>query len=101
MESNEEINKVQLTVKSLCEMKTINEDENEDGAISLHEIEKNGDTNKIKFERSKSLDQQQLHGFNPMKKRFSSIMSLGDLIGDAILTESYGKNENGKWYSFK
>ena len=81
-----------------CEMKTIDEDENEDGTISLHEIEKNGDANKIKFKRSKSLDPQQLNGFNPIKRRFSSIMSLGDLIGDAILTDSYGQVKNGKWY---
>lgn len=96
--NNEEITSMSLNE---CEMKTIDEDDDEDGTISLNEIEKNGVANKIKFKRSSSLDPQQLHGFNPIKRRFSSIMSLGDLIGDAILTDSYGQVKNGKWYSFE
>lgn len=55
----------------------------------------------MKCERSKSLDPtQHLHGFNPVRKRFDSLMSLGDVVGDAILCESNERTKDGKWCIF-
>ncbi|XP_055300044.1 monocarboxylate transporter 14-like [Sitodiplosis mosellana] len=96
MDSNEKIDEVKVISMSLndCEMKPIAEET----SISVQDIEMVADDTKITFKRSISLDAtQKLNGFDPIKKRFSSIMSLGDLIGDAIITESYGHVKNGKW----
>lgn len=52
----------------------------------------------IKCERSKSLDPTQIEGFDPIKKRISSMMSLGEWGGAAYLNEN---SESGAWYGFK
>ena len=49
-----------------------------------------------KLERSKSLDPTQKIHFDYIRTRVSSIMSLGDMGGDAMVTETYERNKNGK-----
>ena len=49
-----------------------------------------------KLERSKSLDPTQKIDFDYIRTRVSSIMSLGDMGGDAMVTETYERNKNGK-----
>lgn len=56
------------------------------------------DSKQMKLERSRSLDpSQKLNGFHPIKERISSIMSLGDIVGDAILSDPNENTKDGKW----
>lgn len=80
------------------EMKPVDKDV----SISVQDIKEVSNEIQIKMKRSKSLDPtHKLEGFDPIRRRISSIMSMGDLIGDAIVTESYGQVKNGKWYLTK
>lgn len=63
----------------------------------LSMILNNGDAREefyMKRERSKSLDPTQKVDFNYVRSRVSSIMSLGDMGGDAIVSEI--RERNGK-----
>lgn len=98
MDSTEKIDGTKAIVIQMdnCEIKSVDKD----GSISVQNIEiAQNEWKLMKSKRSKSLDPTyKLDGFNPVRTRISSIMSLGDLIGDAILTDSYGEVKNGKWY---
>lgn len=106
MESKEKITHLKDTVIPEDD-REMTEDDREikrvdrDVSISFDDIEKVAIDSRItRSKRSKSLDPtHKLDGFDPikLKRRISSIMSLGDLIGDAILTDSYGQVKNGKW----
>lgn len=50
----------------------------------------------MKLERSKSLDPTQKVDFDYVRTRVSSIMSLGDMGGDAMVIETYERAKNGK-----
>lgn len=90
MNSNEKEDEVKITVASEDESKA---------KVSLEDIEKDDKvTQLIQSERSKSIDTtQKFEGFDPINKRISSIMSLGDLGGAVILEDLTIKN--GKWYN--
>lgn len=97
MDSNENNDDVKIIAipEEECEMKPVVKDV----SISVQDIKEVANDTQIKNKRSKSLDPtHKIEGFNPIKRRISSIMSMGDLIGDAIVTESYGQIKNGKWY---
>lgn len=52
----------------------------------------------MKYERSKSLiSPQELDGFDPIRKRISSIMSLGEWGGAIYSHDSLESVKNGKW----
>lgn len=108
LDSNVNLNEIEAKITATtdddCRLKPIDEENNDNLDESAqaqvqsdgeHEHREN-EFSPIKYQRSKSLDPvRMLDGFDPMKKRFSSIMSLGDVVGDAIVGESYAKD--GKW----
>lgn len=51
-------------------------------------------------DRSKSIDAEQISLLDPIETRIASIMSLGNVGGDAVVTEARERIENRKWYSF-
>lgn len=66
---------------------------------SINELLSN-DLNSTKNERSNSLElTNDLDGFNPNKRRISSISSLGNWTGAVIVSDFLESTEgNGKWY---
>lgn len=56
------------------------------------------DQSNMKYERSKSLvSPQDLDAFDPIRKRISSIMSLGEWGGALYSHDSFESVKNGKW----
>lgn len=73
-------------------------DENENVSIlNKDEHRQDIEMNAVKNNRSLSLDPTKSIDFDPIERRMSSIMSLGDMIGDTIVCESHGRIKNGKW----
>lgn len=72
------------------------------GSISSMQLSlKNSVLKLVKDERSLSLDPTQNHldGFNPNKRRISSISSLGNWTGAVVVSEiPESSQRNGKWY---
>lgn len=101
MNTNEIDGDVKITMVSDDGIKTklaISNNEYRNGEVGLNDGTKNSrDARCIKSERSKSLDIAQLPDrFDPIRKRISSIMSIGDLGGNIILVETSNKKD-GKW----
>lgn len=73
------------------------------GSISSMQLSlKNSVLKLVKDERSLSLDPTQNHldGFNPNKRRISSISSLGNWTGAVVVSEiPESSQRNGKWYN--
>lgn len=73
------------------------------GSISSMQLSlKNSVLQLVKDERSLSLDPTQNHldGFNPNKRRISSISSLGNWTGAVVVSEiPESTQRNGKWYN--
>lgn len=59
----------------------------------------NEDAELAQRDRSKSIDVMQISLLDPIEIRIASIMSLGNVGADAIVTEARERIENGKWYS--
>ena len=61
----------------------------------------NSEIGALKSERSRSLDPTQtLDGFDPNRRRVSSISSLGNWTGAVLVSEAQEEIKlNGKWYS--
>ena len=102
MNTNEIDGEVKITVVSDDGIKTkltSSNNEYRHGEVGLIDGTKNdnSDARCIKSERSKSFDiTQSFDRFDPIRKRISSIMSIGDLGGNIILVETSNKKD-GKW----
>lgn len=60
---------------------------------------KKDDSTIQKNERSKSLDPtHKIDGFNALRNRIPSILSLSELSGDVVMKTD--QTQNGKWYSY-
>lgn len=102
--SNEKEPEVKIVVMSEnnCELKPFESDRNR---LSIPRLSiPNNDSNEIgalKSERSGSLDPTQaLDGFDPNRRRVSSISSLGNWTGAVLVSEAQEEIKlNGKWYS--
>lgn len=92
---------ISMTQEDAHELKSIDEKKiNNTSVPILNENDEFSDNKSklLKYERSKSLDPtQKLNGFHPIKERISSIMSLGDIVGDAILSDPNEGRSDGKW----
>lgn len=82
-----------------CELKQSDVDRNCLSIPNDHNDLRN-DLNTMKSERSRSLDPSQaLDGFDPTRRRVSSISSLGNWTGACIVSEALEPiKQNGKWY---
>lgn len=106
MNSSEKESEVKIIVMSEdnCEVKPIVDSEKENClSVPNHELIQNEINNVLtclKNERSKSLDpSQNLDGFDPTRRRVSSISSLGNWTGACIVSEAPEPiKTNGKWY---
>lgn len=90
--------KIVVTSETNCELKPSYIDRNR---LSIPNDNSNHkDLNKLKSERSRSLDPSKaLDGFDPTRRRVSSISSLGNWTGAVIVSEALEPiKQNGKWY---
>lgn len=60
----------------------------------------NGNVELAQKDRSKSIDVTQISELNPIEVRIASIMSLGNVGGDANVIEARERIRSGKWYAF-
>lgn len=98
--------KIVVMSEDNCELKPVVDSPKENRlSVPNHELVIKSDThnllNALKNERSKSLDPtHNLDGFDPTRRRVSSISSLGNWTGACIVSEVATDpiKANGKWY---
>lgn len=98
--SNKQEVKIVVLSENDCELKPQIDSEKRIRLSIPHDEAIQNEINSMKSQRSKSLDPTQiLDGFDPNKRRISSISSLGNWTGAVIVTEVPElTKKNGKWY---
>lgn len=97
--------KIIVMTENDCELKPpLEVDQNRLSILNVNSIPNdiiNDRIKALKNERSRSLDPTQAHldGFDPNRRRVSSISSLGNWTGAVIVSEAPEPiKQNGKWY---